>query len=171
MPFSRRKLCNSLRSKGFVQTEGSNHTVLSYEPGGTQTPIATSVSRGSDSSEIDESLAYDEMKGQLGLKTNGEFDRLVECPMGALEYYNTLVERGEVDGKSIQPSSTSAVGFTDSQVEAIQEELVRRMDENYDDVQSEMWGKIDENGKLEIEDVRELEECGVFSDAGVNVDL
>lgn len=170
MPFDRRELCESLERKGFVKSENSNHTTLSYEPSGIQTAIATSVSRGSKSSEIDESIAYDYMKTQIKLDTNNEFDRLVECPMGAEEYYDKLVQKGAVDPTLIAKSKPKSVVFEDSEVESIKKELERRMKEEFHHSQSTMHGKID-NGKLKMEDVKELKSMGILDDAGIEIDV
>jgi hypothetical protein len=95
MPRDRSEVVAALRTKGFEErTEGKNrdHDTFFFVHGGLQRAVFTRVSRGSGYRTIGDDL-LGRMARQLQL-TRGDFDLLVECPLGEAEDVEKLVARG-----------------------------------------------------------------------------
>jgi hypothetical protein len=85
----------ALRNKGFEErSAGKNrdHDMFFFVHGGLQRAVFTKVSRGSSHQTIGDEL-LGRMAKQLQL-TRGDFDLLVECPLGEAEYVEKLIARG-----------------------------------------------------------------------------
>jgi hypothetical protein len=83
-----------LLKKGFVlEDSGKDHRYYKLHLNGKYTGIVTKVSRGSGYKSLGNDLVS-MMARQVKLKT-AEFCDLVQCPMSAEKYVETLRERGE----------------------------------------------------------------------------
>jgi hypothetical protein len=95
MPRDRSAVVAALKTKGFAErTEGKNRDLdtFFFVHGGLRRAVFTKVSRGSGYRTIGDDL-LGKMAKQLQL-TRGDFDLLVECPLGEAEYVEKLVARG-----------------------------------------------------------------------------
>jgi hypothetical protein len=95
MPKERTEVVAALRNKGFEERpEGKNrdHDTFFFVHSGLQRAVFTRVSRGSNYRTIGDDL-LGRMAKQLQL-TRGDFNLLVECPLGEAEYVEKLVARG-----------------------------------------------------------------------------
>jgi hypothetical protein len=95
MPKDRSGVVAALKKKGFEERyEGKNrdHDTFFFMHSGLQRAVFTKVSRGSGYRTIGDEL-LGKMAKQLQL-TRGDFDLLVECPLGEAEYAEKLIARG-----------------------------------------------------------------------------
>ncbi|HEV7588854.1 MAG TPA: hypothetical protein VGO40_12130 [Longimicrobium sp.] len=95
MPRDRSEVVAALKNKGFEERpEGKNrdHDMFFFVHGGLQRAVFTKVSRGSGYRTIGDDL-LGKMAKQLQL-TRGDFNLLVECPLGEVEYAEKLAAQG-----------------------------------------------------------------------------
>lgn len=87
-PIKRKEIKEALKNKGFLESEGANHTKYIFYHKGKKTGIFTVISRGSKYKEIGIPL-LDSMKHQLKL-TGSQFEDLIDCPFGKKDYIEHL---------------------------------------------------------------------------------
>jgi hypothetical protein len=95
MPRDRSEVVAALTTKGFTErTEGKNrdHDTFFFVHGGLTRAVFTKVSRGSGYRTIGDDL-LGKMARLLQL-SRGDFNLLIECPLGEAEYVEKLVARG-----------------------------------------------------------------------------
>lgn len=90
-----KKIRSSLKSKGFIESEGSNHTKYIYNNKNRKEALFTIISRGLK--EYDVSL-LDKMANQLNL-TNKQLLDFVDCPLDANDYLQIQIDRGVIKNK------------------------------------------------------------------------
>lgn len=96
MPRRQTDVERALRAKGFVAREGNHSYFFYYSRSGKKTRVFTKTSHGAR--EIDDHL-LSRMARQCQL-SNGDFARLIDCPLDRNTYESMLVE-----GKWIDPPS------------------------------------------------------------------
>ena len=89
----RKKLCGSLRSKGFAEREGGSHMVYHLWVDGKDRGIKTTVSRGTAYKTLGAPLVA-AIRRQLCLETFEELEELVQCPLTKDGYAALLRQRG-----------------------------------------------------------------------------
>lgn len=95
-PFPVREVAGALTRKGFTERE-NDHTFYHYQHKGRDIGVSTKISHGDR--EIGIGLVK-RMRAQMGLRSNAEFQRFVECPMSQVEYENVLREQGLISDET-----------------------------------------------------------------------
>jgi hypothetical protein len=88
--YSKKKIEKSLIKKGFVATDG-DHEFLVFLYNGNYSKVHTKLSHGTSSPGRD---ILQQIKKQLKLNSQREFERLIDCPMSKSEYEDILKEQG-----------------------------------------------------------------------------
>ncbi len=88
----------SLRKKGFVETEGGKHNKWFFYHNGKRTSAHIVFSRTPKMKNFDDSL-LNFAKSELKLKTNGDVKDLWNCPMSREQYVEKLISYGVIDGE------------------------------------------------------------------------
>lgn len=94
MPFKVRDVRRSLKTKGFVE-DNEHHKYLYFYYKGKATALYTYTSHGKDSDDVGDGIVG-KMKRQLGLRNNGQVNRLIECSMSEADYIKFLIEQNQL---------------------------------------------------------------------------